>query len=185
MIDQPQPDERRWRAPTVVLVAVLAIVLVVTGGVALITGGGPQPTGPTPPPGPPTWRPGPDGFPNQASGMPVISVGDALDLAGSGEIDGRAMAVGGWWLSDLAWSCPWPGRDTLPIEGYCTIDYLSSAPYERVTCQNNPDGSGSCHGNPVPSGVQVMPAMMLEETAGADALGRNAGARSDRDRKST
>jgi len=112
--------------------------------------------------------------------MPVVSVGDALALVDSGSVDGRAMAVGGWWLTDFAWSCPWPGRDPLPIEGYCTIDYLSSAPYERVTCQNNPDGSGSCHGNPVPSGVQVMPAMMLEETAGADGLGRNAGARSDR-----
>jgi len=104
--------------------------------------------------------------------MPVISVGDALDLAGSGEIDGRAMAVGGWWLSDLAWSCPWPGRDTLPIEGYCTIDYLSSSPYERYTCTNNPDGSSGCHGNPLPAGVQVMRAMMLHETAGADSLGR-------------
>ena len=91
-------------------------------------------------------------------------------MAGSGGVDGRAIAVGGWWLSDFAWSCPWPGRDTLPIEGYCTIDYLSSAPYERVTCQNNPDGSRSCHSNAAPPGVQVMPAMMLQETAGADGL---------------
>ena len=161
------------------LVAILAIALVVTGGVALVTEGAqtPEPSGPTAPPTQPAEHP--DGFPAEASGMPVISVGDALTLIGSGGVDGRAMAVGGWWLPDFAWSCPWAGRDTLPIEGSCTIDYLSSAPYARMTCHSNSDGSGGCDGNPVPAGVQVMPAMTLQETAGADALGGNGGLQSD------
>lgn len=155
------------------LVAVLAIVLVVTGGVALVTEGAPtpQPSGPTAPP----TQPGPDGpagFPPTAFGTRVISVGEALALTGSGVVDGRAMAVGGWWIADLPMSCPYPGRSTLPIEGYCTTDHLSSAPYESYTCQTNPDGSGGCHSNPVPPGVQVMPALMLQETAGADGLSR-------------
>jgi hypothetical protein len=176
MTEQPQSEERRWRAPAVVLVAVLAIALVVTGGLALLTGGGPIPTGGAPPIGPtaPPTQPhpdSPDGFPSNESNLWVISVNDALEWARSGQADGREMAVGGWWVPDFAWSCPWPGRDTLPIEGSCTTDYLSSAPYERVSCTNNSDGSGECHANPVPSGVQVMPAMMLEETAGIDDLG--------------
>jgi hypothetical protein len=174
MIEAPQPDEARRRGPFVLLVAFLAIALALTGGVALVTGGGfggPTRPGQTPPSTQPGLR-APEGFPENESNLRVISVDEALQWAQSGQADGRAMAVAGWWIKSPLMSCPYPGRDPLPIEGYCTDDYVASAPYENWTCHNNADGSGECHGNPPPSGVQQIPALVLDETAGAAALGR-------------
>jgi hypothetical protein len=112
-----------------------------------------------------------DGFPEQILGVPVVPVGVAESLIRDGWANGRAIAVGGWWLPGFGLGCPYPGRMTLTIEGYCSNDYIASAPFERITCTNLGQGRSECHGNPVPQGVSVIPGLAVEETSGADRLG--------------
>ncbi|MEO8208673.1 MAG: hypothetical protein ABI598_06530, partial [Chloroflexota bacterium] len=53
-------------------------------------------------------------FPSEVAALPVISVADAVELLKSGELDGRAIAVAGYY-DEFTPSCPDPGRYIGPL----------------------------------------------------------------------
>jgi hypothetical protein len=176
---QPQPHEDRWRAPAVVLVALLAVVLIGTGGVALLTGGAPPlPTGPTPPPttngsaspSGSSEETDAQGFPLEVLGMPVATVGGALTLIGSGGLNGRALAVAGFWVPGIIPGCPMPRRFMTPLEAYCQWQMFASKGYEAVSCRATSNGGSECRSNQPPSDTQVMSPLSVDWSVGIERL---------------
>lgn len=101
--------------------------------------------------------------------MPVLAVGDALGLIGDGSLDGRAVAVRGWFMQSLL-SCPAPPRFMAPLEGACHGEMFASGNFQQMTCQHFPDGHGECHSNGPPPGVEVLSPFVMTETSGGDRL---------------
>src|SRR5690348_13144532 len=48
-------------------------------------------------------------FPSIVAGLPVLSVADAVEQLGAGQLDGQAVAVAGYY-DEIEPSCPYPGR---------------------------------------------------------------------------
>lgn len=148
--------------------ALAATVVIVVGaalGLQTIPGSGFTPDSP------PTPTPSPDstlvdGFPKFVFGMRVVTVGDALGLIGDGSLDGRAVAVRGWFMQSLL-SCPRPPRFMAPLEGSCHGEVFASGNFQQMTCQDFPDGSSECHSNGPPPGVAALSPFVMTETSGA------------------
>jgi hypothetical protein len=97
------------------------------------------------------------GFPAEAFGLPVISVGDLNRLIASGAMNGRVAAVAGYWESSIVPSCPAPGRWMSPLEGYCEFDLFSDTPYQSATCE-----SGNCNGGFAPPRAETIKALAID-----------------------
>src|SRR5687768_6769637 len=87
--DLPAPTPRRWPMAVALVAVVLAVVIALGGGLSLLLGGSTPSSSDS------------DGFPTEVLGMPVLTVDDAIALIGRDAIDGRAIAVRGWWLTSM------------------------------------------------------------------------------------
>ncbi len=122
----------------------------------------PSPSAPTPTPSvEPTPSSGGVTFPTEALGLPVHTVADTVALiAAAGGIDGRAIAVAGYWYRGFALPCPYPfPTPPPPIAGYCSNEFIVDSADSIDT------GSGS----PTP-GTPYLAPRALVEAAGVDAL---------------
>lgn len=171
-----------WR-PWFALGGALAAAAVVIVAVAVIVGGlgrngllgaSPAPTsgaGSSASPsssGSPT--PAPSGlasvFPASVLGMPVISVTEANAMRANGQLDGRAVAVSGWYHLPLAVPCPAPIQYTSPLEEFCHFEILSTVDFDRRVCAKVPPCQLI---GPNPPGVAFLEPFFMRDTAGTDA----------------
>ena len=112
-------------------------------------------------------------FPTSVMGMPVVTVEEARTMLNEGRLDGRAVAVGGYWLQGMVPSCPAPMRFTAPLEGWCgASEYLAGDDFPVSFCTDLGDGSRSCTSGP-PSAPYLTP-FVMSEASGSDAIGGNA-----------
>jgi hypothetical protein len=109
-------------------------------------------------------------FPSEVDGMPTISIGDAKALLAADRLDGRAVAVWGYWIATMIPSCPAPGRWISPLESYCHFDVFSDTTYPGFTCTPIANGGTSCQGNQPPAGAHTLSPRILTESAGQNEL---------------
>ena len=102
----------------------------------------------------------PDKFPPSVAGMDVVSVAAAVDLLRRGDLDGRAVAVGGYFFQG-ALRCPVRLQYVGTLEGYCRLVAFTDDPASAALCTYGPNSS-SCHG---PSGTYLAP-FFVRETSG-------------------
>ncbi len=102
-------------------------------------------------------------FPSEVGGLPVISVASADALLRSGKLEGRAVAVAGYY-DQFTPSCPYPGRYIGPLEGWCRFVAFTDTSASAQLCQ--PEGSNgmSCS---QPSGTRLAPFFMSETSGNA------------------
>lgn len=101
------------------------------------------------------------GFPTQVGGLPVITVARALDLLQGGKLDGRAVAVSGYY-NEFDPSCPYPGRYIGPLESWCRLVAFTDAAADAQICEPFGSNGTSCHG---PAGMHLEP-FFVSETGG-------------------
>jgi hypothetical protein len=116
---------------------------------------GAEPTGTTEHPGDAT-------FPSEIAGLPVISVADAVALVQAGKLDGRAVAVAGYY-DEFAPSCPYPGRYIGPLENWCRLVAFTDSRGSAQLCE--PMGANGVRCSQ-PSGTS-MPPFFVSETSGS------------------
>ena len=128
----------------------------------------PTPTGPAQPSTPPasgsalpTSQPPDTTFPSEIAGLPVISVANADELLRSGKLDGRAVAVAGYYDA-FSPSCPFPGRYIGPLEGWCDFVAFTDTRASARLCEPQGDNGVSCSG---PSGTTLAP-FFMSDTSG-------------------
>jgi len=98
--------------------------------------------------------------PSEVSGLRVLTVGDAFELLRAGKLDGRAVAVAGY-FGEFIPSCPFPGRYIGPLEGWCDMRVLADTPAGARLCTMSGNTTG-CHG---PGPGQLQP-FFVSETSG-------------------
>ena len=130
----------------------------------------PTPTGPAQPSTPPasgsalpTSQPPDTTFPSEIAGLPVISVANADELLRSGKLDGRAVAVAGYYDA-FSPSCPFPGRYIGPLEGWCDFVAFTDTRASARLCEPQGDNGVSCSG---PSGTTLAPFFMSDTSGDA------------------
>ena len=128
----------------------------------------PSATGPGHPSAPPVGSSslsasqGPEGtFPSEVAGLPVVTVAHAVELLQSGELDGQAVAVAGYYDAFYP-SCPYPGRYIGPLEGWCSFDAFTDTRAGAQLCQPEGSNGTSCH---QPTGTHLAP-FLMSETSG-------------------
>lgn len=172
----------RWR-PLFAMGGVLATAAVVIVAVAVMVGGlgrndlpgaSPAPTSGAVSsdsrPSSDSPSPGASGlaseFPASVLGMPVISVREANALRADGQLDGRVVAVGGWYHMPLAAPCPGPSEYESVLEAFCHFEILSTIDFDRRVCAKVPPcqviGAN-------PPGVAFLVPYLVQDTAGAEA----------------
>lgn len=119
--------------------------------------------------------PPPSVFPLTVLGMPVIEVPHASRLLDEGRLDGRAVAVRGYWIQSLVPSCPAPGRYVTPLERWCSYSVLSDVAYEGVTCGDGRNGSNYCQSNAPPAGATTLQPILTNDTGASEGLWRSFG----------
>jgi len=157
-----------WSAGAWGRLAVAGLVLaVVAVGVFLSL---PTPIGPGRPSTPPvsgstnsTSRTPNATFPSEVAGLPVISVARAVELLGSGKLDGLAVAVAGYYNS-MALPCPYPGRYIGPLEDWCRLVAFTDTRASARLCQPMGSNGTSCS---QPSGISLAPFFMSETSGDA------------------
>ncbi len=190
--DVSVPDDLRWptaaSAPRrrwvtwsagawgrLVVVGLVAAVVGVGGFLSLqapIGPGGPSapPASDSTPPAsgsiPPTGQPPDATFPSEVAGLPVISVADADELLGSGELDGRAIAVAGY-FDQVVPPCPYPGRYIGPFESWCRFVAFTDTLAGARLCQPLGTNGGSCS---LPTGTYLAPFLMSETSGNVPGL---------------
>ena len=112
-------------------------------------------------PSPDGAPPGPAGFPATVGGMPVVSVAQAATLLDAGNLDGRAIAVAGYYFS-VAMPCPAPQGYVGPLEGWCRRVAFADDAAGATMCTYGADAM-ECHAPP--SGVRLAP-WFVPETSG-------------------
>ncbi len=110
----------------------------------------PSATSPALPPG--------GSFPSEVAGLPVISVADAVHLLHAGTLDGRAVAVAGY-FDQFTPSCPYPGRYIGPLEDWCRFVAFTDSRASAQLCQPEGTNGMSCR---QPSGTNLPPWFMTE-----------------------
>ncbi len=176
----PVPDDLRWpsraddRRPLTALwssvrwagLAAAVVVAVVVIRVVVVSTPSPDGTGPRPSGPPATASAGassPVGaeFPSIVAGMPVVSVAQAVELLQRGDLDGRAVAVAGYFFQAMP-SCPAPMRYISPLEDWCRFVAFTDDAASATLCSY---GSNSVSCRP-PSGTHLAP-FIVSETSGA------------------
>ena len=147
---------------------VLGLVVILGSGVLLAPGptettastvSTSQPSGTGP------QTPAPSGpFPGSVAGMPVLSVGQALDLLHSGGLNGRVVAVAGY-FAEVQPPCPYPGRQLGPLENWCRIAAFTDVEADARMCTPNGSNGELCS---APSGPSLAP-FFMSETSGVEA----------------
>jgi hypothetical protein len=160
----PIESGRAWGRFTVAWLAVAVVVVGVSLGLATPSRPGP--------PAAPAGRSAATAsqardvtFPLQVAGLPVISVADAVGLLQSGRLDGRAVAVAGYY-GEFIPACPYPFRYIGPLESWCHFVAFTDTRASARLCQ--PEGSNgmSCH---QPSGTNLAPYFVSETSGNARA----------------
>ncbi len=107
----------------------------------------------------------PDGtFPSEVAGLPVITVAQAVELLGSGKLDGQAVAVAGYY-NEVALPCPFPNRYVGPLESWCRMVAFTDTRGAAQLCQPEGSNGGSCS---EPSGTYLAPFFMSETSGDAE-----------------
>jgi hypothetical protein len=168
---QPPPRRRRvvssfgpWAR---VAAGGLAVVLVV-GVVLMSLSSAPGPAHPSASQGggstAPASRKADPGFPAEVAGLPVVTVARAIELLGSGKLDGQVVAVAGYYGAFTP-SCPFPGRYIGPLESWCSMATFADTLAAAQLCQGGANGM-SCQG---PTGIHLEPFFMSETSGYANA----------------
>jgi len=100
-------------------------------------------------------------FPLTVGDLPVVSVSEAANLLQRGGLDGRAVAVAGYFFQ-VAMSCPAPMRYYGSLEPWCGFTTFTDDVASASLCVYE-GNSTSCH---APSGTQLKP-VLVAETSGA------------------
>ncbi|HJP88969.1 MAG TPA: hypothetical protein VJ850_08050 [Candidatus Limnocylindrales bacterium] len=108
----------------------------------------------------------PAAFPAQVAGLPVDTVKHAVELLEAGELDGREIAVAGYYAAFYP-SCPYPGRYIGPLERWCSETAFADTPDGARLCVQSGDGT-ACHG---PGGTYLSPFGMPETSGDLSPLG--------------
>ena len=116
-----------------------------------------------PPSAPVSPVPSAGAFPSSVAGLPVLSVAGADELLRSGRLDGRAVAVAGYYDA-MSLPCPYPGRYVGPLEDWCRMVAFTDTRAGAQLCVGS--GNGMSCGQP--SGTNLAP-WFVPETSG-DAL---------------
>jgi hypothetical protein len=90
--------------------------------------------------------------------MPVISVARADELLRAGALDGRTVAVAGYYDSFTP-SCPAPGAYIGPLEDWCHFAAFTDSRATAKLCQAEGSNGMSCHGA---TGTSLEPWFMSE-----------------------
>ena len=101
-------------------------------------------------------------FPDHVLGMPVLSIKDVTALIASGSLDGRAVAVAGYWIQMMVPSCPAPDRWYSVLEPYCGISVVSDTPFAGAWCTPLPNNGSECGGNTPPPGSSILEPVMVD-----------------------
>jgi hypothetical protein len=101
-------------------------------------------------------------FPSTVAGLPVLSVAAADELLRSGRLDGRAVAVAGYYDA-LSLPCPYPGRYVGPLEAWCRMVAFTDTRTAAQLCVGS--GNGMSCGQP--SGTNLAPWFMTETSGDA------------------
>lgn len=178
--DVPVPDDLRWpsaadsRRPMTALsssvrwagLAAAVVVAAVVIRVAVVSAPSPDGTG-LDPTGPPAsalasaTTPVGGEFPSSVAGMPVVSVAQAVEFLQGGDLDGRAVAVAGYFFQAVP-SCPAPMRYIGPLEDWCRFVAFTDDVASATLCTYT-DNSATCR---PPSGTHLAP-FLVSETSGA------------------
>jgi hypothetical protein len=102
-------------------------------------------------------------FPAEVAGLQVISVADAVGMLQSGKLNGRAVAVGGY-FDQFTPSCPYPGRYIGPLEDWCRFVAFADSRAAAQLCQPEGTNGMSCN---QPSGANLSPWFMTETSGNA------------------
>jgi hypothetical protein len=111
----------------------------------------------------PTSQPPDAMFPSEVAGLPVISVAHAVQLLGSGKLDGQAVAVAGYY-NEVALPCPFPNRYIGPLESWCRMVAFTDTSAAARLCQSSGANGMSCS---PPSGTSLAPFLMSETSGDA------------------
>lgn len=162
--DSEEPTPRRWPVAFALVAVGLAVVLALAGGLSLLIGGGPPPTT-SPSPSPAAVAIDAEGFPVEVLGMPVVTLARALDLVSARRIDGRDVAVSGYWVQGPGLPCPRPIYEPTDLESLlgCDVSVLSSVSFEVWT--SSAGGGMSCCNRP-PHGAVTLRAFGGPEASG-------------------
>jgi hypothetical protein len=80
-------------------------------------------------------------FPSSVFGMPVLSIGEAAALKDQGRLNGRDLAVAGWFL-DVLLSCPYGGPYHGELEGWCRYVVFADTEQAATVCNDGPCSGG-------------------------------------------
>ncbi len=174
---ESKPDRPVWQRPSRLFAGLAAAVALVV--VAVIVGLSlpnvpapaatpraselaPASTGPSLTPTPPTSpSTSPSIFPSSVADMPVITVAQAVALLDAGQVNGRAVAVAGY-FAELFLPCPAPMGYVAPLEDWC----------RAVAFTDHDLGLGM--GNPmnwsIPTDEPNLSPYLVTETAGQEAM---------------
>lgn len=175
--DVPVPGDLRWppisqserpksagslfmRSVGLVAAVIVAAVIIRTIAGSVSTTAGPRPTGAADASASPSSMIG-GPFPSSVAGMPVVSVARATELLQGGDLDGRAVAVAGYFFQ-VVMSCPSPQRYYGSLEEWCGFVALTDSAASATLCSYEGD-TVACH---APSGTHLAPVFM-PETSGA------------------
>lgn len=175
--DVPVPDDLRWpsradkrsfltslrsAARWAGLAAVIVTGIVVAVTLTRATRSDSTDLGPAtslPPPTDAVSSPPGSEFPPRVAGMQVVSVAQAVQLINRGELDGRAVAVAGYFFEAVP-SCPAPLRYVSSLENFCRFVTLADDPASATLCTHS---SNAVTCGP-PSGTHLAPFFMAEST---------------------
>lgn len=80
--------------------------------------------------------PSASGAPSEVAGLPVIGVDRAVELLQSGQLDGQAVAVAGYFDQELT-PCPYPGRYVGPLESWCRFVAFTDTMADARLCNSS------------------------------------------------
>lgn len=104
-------------------------------------------------------------FPSSVLGMPVITVAEAGALAAEGKLDGRDVAVAGYW-AELELPCPYPGSYVGALESWCRSAGFADTPNGAKACVEM--GTQACSG---PDEDSIAPWLMSDALGNPDYSG--------------
>jgi hypothetical protein len=96
--------------------------------------------------------------------MPVVSVGQAVEVLQRGDLDGQAVAVAGYFFEETSFSCgPMPMGYVGPLEDYCRFPIAFTDDEASATLCVYGENSVSCR---AAAGTYLAP-IFMSETSGA------------------
>lgn len=177
-----RPRLARWQAFAAVAAAVVLAVVTFTVGSRpnLPPDGSPRATAvsqastrPSPTQSATSASSAPTDFPESVLGMPVVSIREVRSMIDEGQLDGRVVAVRGYWIQPLVHSCPASSRFIAPLERWCSFDVFSDIGYAGWNCIILGQGQSECHGNAPPVGTMTLSPIALGDAGGMDVLSRS------------